>query len=277
MVNSDEWINYRIWNLKTQKMFNLYKRHTYPLVVKMGKKIEETHFSKPPIIIGAAPRSGTTLLLSILDSIPTIYGIHNQSYGFTSWQKNAEGQLIPVRLDRFYRELLWRRIPSEVNRWCEKTPKNVIYFDKIFNWFGDQVKVIHLVRDGRDVVTSKHPKHRPNDYWVRIEKWVEHVSFALQLTGHPNLITIRYEDLVFEFKKEMKKLCHFLDEDTIPDQKAWIQKTSLKRSKHWHHPVENLHSKSIGRWKDQKHQARIQEFMENQEAVGLLKRFGYKV
>src|SRR6056297_4213785 len=153
------------------------KKLVKPLIITLGKKIESERFTEKPIIIGACPRSGTTLLLSILDAHPNIYSIQNQTYAFTSWKKeNLPGRFLPVRLDRLYREFLFHRIKGDPVRWCEKTPKNIQFLDKIIEYFSDTVKIIHLVRDGRDVVTSRHPKHTPNEYWVSVERWVKDVE-----------------------------------------------------------------------------------------------------
>lgn len=257
-------------------MNNIFKKAINPVLINLGKKIEKKHFGRNPIIIGACPRSGTTLLLSILDAYPAIHAIQRQTYAFTSWVKE-KNLFIPDRLDRLYRELVLHKIPQQANRYCEKTPKNIKYFDKILDYFGKNVKMIHVVRDGRDVVTSKHPKHTPNEYWVSIERWVSDVEFGLSFNVHPNFYTLRYEDLIFSFDETMKKLSEFLEEDFSIDSQSWIKKTSVIKSKHWGGSVQNLHSRSIGKWKDPRHQKRIDEFMKNKDAVNLLVKLGYSL
>ncbi|MEA3317527.1 MAG: sulfotransferase [Bacteroidota bacterium] len=248
-----------------------------PLLKKVGKKISNKRFTNSPIIIGACPRSGTTLLLSILDSYPSIHAIQRQTYAFCSWGNslNTKYKFTPNRIDRLYREFVFHKISKKSNRWCEKTPRNIKYFDKILDYYNEDAKLIHLIRDGRDIVTSKHPAHNPNEYWVSIDNWVKDVKFGLKYANRPNVLTVKYENLINNFDTEIKKISEFLNESYVPSQEEWINKTSLTKSKHWNNPVQNIHARAIGRWKKEKHKNRINEFMKNPEAKKLLEELGY--
>jgi len=250
------------------------KRYTInPVFRFFGKFKEKKHFTGDPIMILSAPRSGTTLLLSILDAYPNIYSIPEQTYGFARWRKK-KGKWYPNRIDRIYREMLKRKIPDRANRWCEKTPRHIKHLGKILDYFPNG-RVIHIVRDGRDTVTSKHPKHRPDEYWVPVKRWVTDVGVGLEYENHPRVLTLKYEDLIYKFDDEIKRISKFLNEDFIPSRDEWIKLTSLKKSKHWKKPVQNLYSKSIGRWKKPEHAKKLEEFMGNPEAVELMKRLKY--
>lgn len=132
------------------------KRYTInPVFRFFGRRKEQQVFTKDPIVIIAAPRSGTTLLLSILDAYPEIFSIPKQTYGFARWREK-NGKIIPNRIDRVYREILRRKIPETATRWCEKTPRHIKHIKNILT-YNPKIKAIHIVRDGRDVVTSKHP------------------------------------------------------------------------------------------------------------------------
>lgn len=248
---------------KIKKAFNSFISHR-------GKKLEKKKFSACPIILGACPRSGTTLLLSILSAHPSIHAIKKQTYAFTEW--NDKGR--PKRLDRLYREFLLPKISSESIRWCEKTPKNVEYFGEILNYFSE-VKLIHLIRDGRDVVTSRHPRRNPEKYWVSPQRWMNNVKAALAFKDNDNVYTIFYEKLIKNFEEEIKKLCEFLNEKVEDHILNWTENTSLQRSKHWKKPVQKLHARSIGRWKEEQHKERIVDFYSNTEAFFLLKELNY--
>ena len=108
-------------------MENSFKRLVKPFIIRFGQSVNKKHFDGKPIIIGACPRSGTTLLLSILDAHSHIFGIQNQTYVFASWDYHDQ----PNRMDRLYREFIFNKIPAGKKRWCEKTPKNIEFFDKI--------------------------------------------------------------------------------------------------------------------------------------------------
>ncbi|MFO7889585.1 MAG: sulfotransferase [bacterium] len=261
---------------KSQMLLDRIRNSTiHPLITKIGKKIEKKHFNRNPIIIGASPRSGTTLLLSILDAYPNIHSIQRQTYAFTKWTENETS--IPPRIDRLYREFLRHRISPQATRWCEKTPRNIGYFDKILNYFNENVKLINMIRDGRDVVTSKHPLHRPDQYWVSVDRWVHDVKAGLKFKDHPQVFTIQYENLIFNFDQEVKKLSQFLNESFIPTDRSWKEKTSVKKSKHWAEPIQDLHARSIKRWKKSEHKKRIEEFSQTPVAKQLLKELGYEI
>jgi len=244
-----------------------------PIYRFLGKRKEKKCFTGDPIVIFAAPRSGTTLLLSILDAYPNIYSIPEQTYGLARW-KEKNGKVYPDRIDRIYRELLKRKIPETKTRWCEKTPRHIKHIKSILEYMPN-VKAIHIVRDGRDVVTSKHPKHRPDEYWTSINRWVTDVGIGLEYANSPQVLTVRYEDLIYNFDEEIKKISYHLEEDFVPSRDEWTKLTSLKKSKHWDKPVQNLYSKSIGRWKKPEHAKRMEEFMSNPKAVELMKKLKY--
>jgi len=246
-----------------------------PLITKFGKIVEKKHFTEIPIIIGASPRSGTTLLLAILDAYPHIHSIQRQTYAFAKWTEKEPS--IPPRIDRLYRELLLHKISPQSTRWCEKTPRNIRYFGNILHFFQGKVKLIHLIRDGRDVVTSKHPLHKPDEYWVTVKRWINDVKAGLQYQDHPQVFTLKYEDLIFNFDREVKKLSKFLEEEFIPTTNSWKEKTSLKKSKHWGQPIQDLHARSIERWKKAEHKKRMQEFWQIPGAGDLLYELGYEV
>lgn len=253
-------------------MDNIVKKITRPLIIGIGKKVEKKHFSKPPIFIVACPRSGTTLLLSILSAHPNIFSIKRQTYAFDKWSQ--EQNPVPLRLDRLYRELLFRKIKTTADRWLEKTPKHLENIDKIMR-FIPEAKIIHLIRDGRDVVTSRHPHHTPDEYWVSTNRWVDYIETGLKMEKYPNVMSVKYEQIVQHYETEIKKVLAFLNEDYCQEMKHWFDHSQIKKSKHLKNRLEKIHSKVVGRWKKQEHENRVREFMNNKRAVELLNKLKY--
>lgn len=256
---------------------NLYQKTLAPLFTVQGKKIEDKRFDKEPIVIGACPRSGTTLLLAILGAHENIFAIPKQTYAFEKWTSQANGGVKPTRMDRLYREFLRNRIDKNARRWCEKTPKNLLSFDKILSYYNGEIKLIHMVRDGRDVVTSQHPQHNPGEYWVSTDKWVQDVSFGLEFADHPSVYTLRYEDLIQNFQETMGSLSEFLQIEYTQHLHTWKEHTPIRKSKHWGHRVKEIHNQALHRWQKQEHQQRMEAFMANSEAVSLLQKLDYTV
>lgn len=261
-------------------MLNPLKKSINEYIIKLGARIERKHFSDIPIIIGACPRSGTTILLSILGANPNIFAIPKQTYAFDLWEedvrkKEGRGKWHPTRLDRLYLQFLIHHIPKRAKRWLEKTPKHVRSFEKILDYFQDRVKLINMIRDGRAVVTSKHPKHTPDQYWVSVERWIEDVNIGLKLEDHRSVLNIKYEDLIRNFDRTITKVYEFIEEDKPENLEDWIEKTNIKKSMHLAAPVQNLYSHAMNRWHKPEHTERVKEFMNNPEAVILLKKLDY--
>jgi len=87
-----------------------------PVIRFLGRRIEKKNFSGEPIFITASPRSGTTLLLSMLGAHPNIFAIPEQTYAFDRWTKvkNRPYKYFPYRIDRMYRHFLFHGIDKTV-------------------------------------------------------------------------------------------------------------------------------------------------------------------
>lgn len=109
-------------------------------------------------------------------------------------------------------------------RWVDKTPMHVRALPRILRCF-PEARVIHLIRDGRDVACSlrHHPKERvhrgrivPNRVDRPIEacaeRWLRDVGAGLAFASHPRVETLRYERLVADPEAELRRACRFLGE-----------------------------------------------------------------
>ncbi len=225
-----------------------------------------------PILIGGCGRSGTTLLSSILSTHPHIAVAAEESRAFIARWKMGERDT-RVRIGRVYRGLLTHEIQASATRWCEKTPRNILVVPKILAYFTGRVKILQIVRDGRDVVTSVHPKH-PELYHVEPERWVTDVTVGLDAAKLPQVHTFRYEDLVLRYRETMDAVMRFLDEDpellgtypvdaTVQQHKAWWEK------------ARPISASSIGRFREERFAGRVAALLALPGARDLLVRYGY--
>ncbi|MCF8332320.1 MAG: sulfotransferase [Bacteroidales bacterium] len=257
-------------------MLNKGKKLIIPVINKLGKIREQKNFTKSPIIIGGCGRSGTTMLLSMLSAHPSVFAFPDELSIFNHWIKSDDGKLTPFRSDRMYRHLITHPIPSGKKRWCEKTPYNIRHIDEIIDYFNGNVKIIHIIRDGRDVCLSKHPD-KPGEYWVEPERWVNDVRNGLSYKEHSNVYTVFYENLIYHYHKYMKDLLAFLGESFSDEMVNWTENTTVKKNNAWFGSVESLHSQSIGKWKKPENKSRVDYLMSVHGFKELLQELNYDI
>lgn len=77
-------------------------------------------------------------------------------------------------------------------------------------------KVVMLIRDPRDVLTSLNHGEGPRfggrikPHLFNLRQWRKSIAFALAYQSHPQVLTMRYEDLIAHPLAELDRLCHFL-------------------------------------------------------------------
>jgi hypothetical protein len=236
-------------------------------------KIDE-RFDKPPIIIGGCGRSGTSLLLSVLSAHPHVLAIPAETKALcpTAYSKKVDLNA-PFLLDRLRAALQAVEPKPGAQRWCEKSPKNVLFFGRLLEFFGDHVRLINIVRDGRDVITSRHPKN-PRGSWVAIDRWINDVRAGTHFDSHPQVLVVKYEDLVLKFAESVGRICEFLNED-VNALMTWHQHTTVRSHHAWPSDVAEVHGASIGKWRQAQYAEQVAEMMADSEAVSLLKHYGY--
>lgn len=222
-------------------------------------------FPKGGIVIGGCGRSGTTLLQGILSAHSRICAIPHETQA-----------LYPrIRPFLILKELyVARRKKPESRWWCEKTPMNIRNVHRIISFMGPRGKFIHIVRDGRDVVTSMHPK-RPNTYWVSIDRWIADVSAGLIAEESNQVERVRYEDIVRYPRTTMHKLMQSIEEDLEGNLFCWQKCGSVQDHSSWTEGPKAIHSQSLGKWRRPEHDKRVHEFMLRGEAKRLLVELNY--
>lgn len=119
--------------------------------------------------------------------------------------------------------------PTGKPRWGDKTPWYYLCRREVMALFPGS-KVVHIVRDGRDVVRSLETLgwHGPTNkdravYWrLRVELAQE---AARELGPERNLI-IRYEDLVLDTRATLQTVCDFLGERFEPAMLRFFETTA---------------------------------------------------
>ena len=186
------------------------------------------------IVMGGAPRSGTTLLRRLFDRHPEVcsgaetklfvpaafnldwlaeaYGI--PSADLDSWRASSasQGAFIDAFADRVKHD-------AGKDRWAEKTPMNIRNLDWIMpRW--PNASIVHIIRDGRDVVCSmrQHPDWRWVDgSWQKVlvprsietyaRRWLADTATGMAWRDDPRYVEVRYEDLVADPAGVLRGIC----------------------------------------------------------------------
>lgn len=209
------------------------------------------------VFIVGCPRSGTTLLQSLLASHPEITSFPESkffldlvSFPIETSKRHALG-LVSPRLRQtcidFFHEIDHPELTAELPRvplmqrytqrfvkildhltvqrgktiWIEKTPDHlhhIAYIEK----YVPSPKIIHIVRDGADVVASLYDLvQRYPDFWGRylkslddcIARWCSDIELTRQYLNQPHHTLLRYETLIANLASETQRLCNFMGVD----------------------------------------------------------------
>ena len=114
---------------------------------------------------------------------------------------------------------------------CEQTPKNLYYLNEILSFFPD-AKVINMVRDQRDVLLSQKNKWKRrflggsniplseafrsyiNYHPILTAKvWNSSLKYSAKFINKPNLMVVRFEEILLNPTRIVKEVCQFLNID----------------------------------------------------------------
>ncbi len=247
-----------------------------------------------PIIIVGNPRSGTTLLSMMLHAHPRLAIAPETRFTFKvykrilfrkdlrfyfnrkkllQWMINHPRsewenlQLGPAKIMGLAEEnidslgalfaAIFQRYAARWNkpRWGDKRPNYIRNLDTIVTLF-PKAQIIHIIRDGRDCVTSlKQMKWYKRKTVGAIYKWIESMRMgqrARHLFRSDQYTEIYYESLIAQPEKTLRKICRFIGEsydvamlnyhhvagNVVPERKLkWKAGTTQK-----------IYTKAMGKW-----------------------------
>lgn len=238
---------------------------------------------KPPIFIGGAGRSGTTLIRVILDShsniacgpefkfTPLITEFWYQLQDNYKLFKNMfnEYQISDIDIDNITGNMLLSfldkyRIKRGKSRIAEKSPNNILVFFQLHKIL-PQSPLVHVVRDGRDVITSLLSMDWKDQNGIAInytkdiisaaKYWKQIIDIGKQFKNFSNIaashyLQIKYEDVILSPEITLKNLFKFIDEPWESDVLNYHkQERNLVKESSSNQVSKKMYSSSIGRWK----------------------------
>ncbi len=251
---------------KRIKFFNKKKSTDWPVLSEINKN------SDPTFLIGF-PRSGTTLLDTILRSHPLIDVLEEKpivdkfvellNIKIKSDFKNLKDHKIDKEMRDFYfREKSNYSSKKNCKIVIDKMPLNTVYVGEIVRFFPN-AKFIFAIRHPSDCVLSCFMQNfllnNAMTNFLNLEdsaKLYNQVMILWELYNNKlkiNFHMIRYEDLIENFETEVKKLLNYLGVDWS-NKVTEFYKTSKKRgmlnTPSYNQVSQPLYTKSIGRWKN---------------------------
>ena len=164
-------------------------------------------------------------------------------------------------------------------RWGDKTPSHVMELDVIWKLF-PECRVIHLVRDGRDVALSMRridwgSSHIP---WVAQNwRWMTTLGRKMGAFLGDRYCEVHYEDLVTEPEETLRSICAFLEEpyhENLLRHHLTAQQEMPEESMKWHgNSVRMPDPSKVFAWK---HQMSLADRIIFEQVAGAeLEMFGY--
>ena len=251
-----------------KNFFNSFEIGKWPSTKIENKK-------KDPIFLIGFPRSGTTLLDTILRSHPSIKVIEELPIleniigklskninGDFNKLKNINENLL-TQLSNEYYENRTKIIKQEDDEkiYIDKMPLNIVYTGEILRIFPNAKFILTLRHPYDCVLSSFMQPFKINDamanflnledsanlYVKVMELWLKYLkSFSI------NFHSIKYENIVFDFDKTIRSIIEFLDlpwSENVLNFQDTAKNRSLINTPSYNQVVKPIYNKSVGRWK----------------------------
>ena len=194
-----------------------------------------------PVFVLGCGHSGTSIMIRILAEHPEIMAVEGESAAFL---KTDDG------VQRLFSEWDLRARAAKASRWIEKTPPHIFQIGR-FMAFRPEAKFILMVRDGRDVVCSLRHRAGYENIEDRIDRWVYDNMAGMPYWTHPNVMVVKYEDLVEGPEATIRAIFDFLSLDFAPDAMNYHEREVLWYSDELKMPESNediIDHKNIRNW-----------------------------
>ncbi|MEG4306377.1 sulfotransferase [Microcoleus sp. D3_18a_C4] len=196
------------------------------------------------IFLVGSPRSGTTMLQSLLAAHPEVISFpESKFFHYLLYKKFA--RKLPGRMEAFFKDEINRPellqdfddsqtvatkvswfvgvldgLAAEQNKsiWLEKTPEHIYFIEDIQRFLPD-AKFIHILRNSMDTIASLHEATRnSHDLWGPgwdlnhcIHRWKEAMLISHKYAKKSNHILVKYEEILDNKVKKLEELCDFME------------------------------------------------------------------
>ena len=270
-----------------------FASHPAAALKNIKYRIPKATSSKRHVFIVGVPRSGTTLLKTLLVAHPAIGGSDYEStgiFGFRDIFQYKMGELQPEHIQdllrksgdiiEFYDNIvacLLERLGKQV--FVDKLQVQSYRIAYVRRFFPNAV-FIHIVRDGRDCYCSAlhHPNVQQSSSIERFATyWKRSVALPQRTIAPERLFQVRYEDLTTEPAHHLAQLMEFVGlayQEQQVDVGHYSTTTSIKKREVHRNLAKPINARSQGRWRQELSQHEKETF--EQIAGQALAQFGYR-
>ncbi|MBD1886990.1 sulfotransferase [Microcoleus vaginatus] len=225
------------------------------------------------IFLVGSPRSGTTMLQSLLAAHPEVISFpESKFFHYLLYKKFV--RKFPGRMEAFFKDEINRPellqgfedsqtvgtkvrwfvevldgLAAEQNKsiWLEKTPEHIYFIEDIQRLLPD-AKFIHILRNSMDTIASLHEATRSShDLWGPgwdlnhcITRWKEAILISHKYAKNYNHILVKYEEIVDNKVKKIEEICEFMG--VAYDKKMLVfykqKAVNLSLNLPWHQGIE---------------------------------------
>lgn len=172
---------------------------------------------------------------------------------------------------------------------CEQTPRNIFYIKQLLKTYPD-AKFVHMIRDPRAVMASQKNRWRQRamgrkvipltevirvkvNYhpWTISKLWLRATNMAIAMADHPNVLLMKFEDVVSEPEKRVKEICAFLD---IDFEEGMLNIPQMGSSHKINEPKAGITKDVVSKWSDTLDTGEIASC--EKLTSSLMSRFGYE-
>ncbi|NOX36452.1 MAG: sulfotransferase [Calditrichaeota bacterium] len=215
------------------------------------KLLEKANFKRIHIV-GCA-RSGTTLLYFALSGFRNTL-LYEREVSVWNWP-GLKKTFQLVQEKGFQKERFFIITKRNATWYVQEKLERLIQYVNHF-----RIGLIYLVRDPRDVLTSKHKLHE-KPYYVGFETWKQSVSageyLQERLKGYSELLVLRYEDLVQHIDQVEERLKNTFGLQLKPGvaslghlEQYLDEQARNSKMVQYMHRLRNFDPRSINKWKN---------------------------
>lgn len=251
------------------------------------------------LLVGCA-RSGTSILGELIASHPAVKYIFEAHHIWElgglgtndSHRLTADHALPPIKKE--VRDWFEAQSPGAATL-VEKNPRNILRIPYVHEIF-PEARIVHILRDGRDVACSMVPGCGRNE-WSHLKPpgwrdffasyagaercaaaWKQIMEIGLDDLRQVPHLQIRYEDLVSHPVPVMRQVLAYMGLDLHPQVVAFCSRVADETANSYHAGVQdrwysNDHRRRVGRWRENltlQEQAKIDTLL-----APLLSQLGY--